>query len=295
MKYLITGGTGLVGSKLIQTLLADGHEIHNLSRSRQNAANSLLHHHQWDGRSIPASVPEVEAVINLAGATIGKRWTKAYKVQVYNSRIHATQACLNYIQTASQPPKVFISASGYNYYGNEFSQKMDETAPSGSGFMPELCKDWEAAAQGSTARTVTLRTAVVLDGKAGPLAKMVTPYRFFIGGPTGTGKQGFPWIHLEDMVRAIRFILDTQAISGPVNMVVPQHGTMQNLANAIGKALSRPSFFRLPKGILNLIFGEMAVLLWGGGFVKPAVLEKHSFSWKFPELDQALANLLSKK
>lgn len=295
MKYLITGGTGLVGGRLIPALLADGHEVHNLSRRARTSEHAALTHHKWNGKAVPETVPEVDVIINLAGASVGKRWTDAYKKLIYNSRIDATNACTKFIDAASHKPQVFISASGYNYYGNEFSNWVDEAAPAGKGFMPEICVDWEAAAQGTGVRTATLRTAVVLDAQEGPLAQMLTPYKFFVGGPTGTGKQGFPWIHLDDMVAAIRFIAETPAVSGPINMVAPGHGTMQDFSDAIAKVLSRPNFFRLPKFMLNLIFGEMAIILWGGGFVKPGVLEKHGFSWKYPKVEGALRDLLGDK
>lgn len=298
MKYLFTGGTGLIGSKMIQELLAEGHEIHNMSRSaRQSKAaengSGRVIHHQWNGREIPAEVGEVDVVINMAGASIGKRWTDAYKKTIYQSRIDATNACANYIRSLENKPSVFISASGYNYYGNLFSQTLDESAPAGEGFMPDVCKDWEAAAEGTGVRTVYLRTSVVLDKDDGPLAQMITPYRFFVGGPTGTGKQGFPWIHLNDMVRAIRFIVATHNLEGPVNMVAPHHGTNQDFSNALAKVLRRPNFFRLPKSLLNIIFGEMAVILWGGGFVAAKKLKDHGFSWTHPDLKEALENLLT--
>ncbi|MEM0998559.1 MAG: TIGR01777 family oxidoreductase [Bacteroidota bacterium] len=294
MKYLITGGTGLVGSHLIPQLLQEGHEVHNLSRRSRSSKHAGLTHHQWDGKSVPTAVGPVDAIVNLAGATIGKRWSESYKKLIYDSRVDATTACVNYIQAQQTPPQVFISASGYNYYGNIFTETLDESAPAGEGFMAEVCVDWEAAAQGTGVRTVNLRTSVVLDAKEGPLAKLLTPFRLFVGGPTGTGKQGWPWIHVEDMVRAIRFLADTEGISGPINMVVPRHGNMDDFATTLGKALGRPSFFRLPKGVLEIIFGEMSVVLWGGGFIVPKALQDHGFEWKFPELKPAFTDLLQR-
>jgi hypothetical protein len=297
MKYLFTGGTGLIGSKLISELTSEGHEVHNLSRGANNPFASLpggenVVHHQWNGKKIPNEVGTVDVVINLAGASIGKRWSDAYKKIILDSRVDATTACTDYIKSLEVKPKVFISASGYNYYGNLFTKTKSETDPVGEGFMPHICKVWEAAAEGTGVRTVKLRTSVVLDKEDGPLAQMITPYRFFVGGPTGTGRQGFPWIHLDDMVRAIRFIVATPDLNGPVNMVAPHHGSNQEFSDALAKVMHRPNFFRLPESLLQIIFGEMSVVLWGGGFVSAQKLEDHGFNWIHPNIEEALENLL---
>lgn len=297
MKYLFTGGTGLIGSKLIEQLVAEGHQVHNMSRSSRapvsaKEGSGSVTHHKWNGKAIPAEVGPVDVVINLAGASIGKRWSDSYKKIILSSRVDATTACTNYINSLDQKPTVFVSASGYNFYGNLFTDTLDESAPAGEGFMPDVCKEWEAAAEGTGVRTATLRTSVVLDKDDGPLAQMITPYRFFVGGPTGTGKQGFPWIHLDDMVRAIRFIVATEKLEGPVNMVAPRHGSNQEFSDSLAKVLSRPNFFRLPKSLLEIIFGEMSTVLWGGGFVSAKKLQDHGFTWTHPDLKGALENLL---
>jgi uncharacterized protein len=139
-----------------------------------------------------------------------------------------------------------------------------------------------------------MRISVVLDKHDGPLARMLTPYKFGVGGPTGTGKQGFPWIHIADLVGGIRFIAEHSTISGPVNMASPKAIRQQDFSDALGKVLHRPNFFRLPKGVLELIFGEMSVVLWGGGFVVPKVLQAAGFKWKFPEIEGALRDLLGR-
>ena len=160
--------------------------------------------------------------------------------------------------------------------------------------MSSICQQWEAATLGTNARTVTMRISVVLDKHDGPLAKMLMPYKFGVGGPTGTGKQGFPWIHVDDLIGGIRFIAEQSAISGPVNMASPTAIRQQDFSNALAKVLRRPNFFRMPKWLLELIFGEMAVVLWGGGFVIPSVLQTAGFKWKFPEIEPALRDLLAK-
>jgi uncharacterized protein (TIGR01777 family) len=293
MKYLITGGTGLVGRKLIARLLADGHEVHNLGRgAAKGPAKQGLHSHQWDGKTVPEAVPAVDVVVNLAGASIGQRWSPAYKQLLVSSRVEATTACANYLRKHARPGQVFLSASGFNYYGDLLEAPVREDAPAGDSFMSSICQQWEAATAGTDARTVTMRIAVVLDATDGPLAKMRTPYQFGVGGPVGTGRQGFPWIHIDDLVAAIRFIADTPAISGPANLVAPQAIRQREFAKVMGKVMHRPSFMRLPKWVLQTIFGEMSVVLWGGAFVVPAVLQAHGFQWKHPEIEGALRDLL---
>ncbi len=293
MKYLITGGTGLVGGRLIASLLADGHEVHNLGRGVGKSSKKGLVHHQWDGKAVPDSVPVVDVVVNLAGASIGKRWNEAYKKLLVSSRVDATTACANYLKKNSKPGQVFISASGFNYYGDFLETPVTESSPAGTSFMSSICQQWEAATAGTSARTVIMRISVVLDKEDGPLAKMLTPYKLFIGGPVGSGKQGFPWIHLDDLVAGIRFLAANDQINGPVNMVAPNAIRQQEFAKALGKAMGRPSFFRLPKWVLELVFGEMSVVLWGGAFVEPKVLKENGFQWKYPEIGNALKQLLS--
>jgi uncharacterized protein len=293
MRYLITGGTGLVGRNLIQSLVQDGHSVVNLSRSAKPSSQALVQHIKWDGKQIPDAVGDVDVVVNLAGASIaGQRWTTAYKALLMSSRVDATHACRDFIRSSDHKPGVFISASGFNYYGSLFDDTKDESAGKGDGYMAEICEQWEAAAQGSGIRTATLRISVVLDPKDGPLAKMLPAYKFFVGGPTGTGKQGFPWIHIDDMVRAIRFVADTPSISGPVNLAAPKATTAQQFSDAVAKALSRPNFFRLGKGALELIFGELSIVLWGGGFVTPKVLLDNGFVFKHTGIEAALKDLL---
>lgn len=294
MRYLVTGGTGLVGRRLIAELLADGHEVHNLGRGAAQAGPQGLVHHRWDGKSVPDAVPPVDVVVNLAGASVGKRWTAKHKELLVSSRVEATQACAAYLQRNSLPGQVFISASGFNYYGDLVEAPVTETSPPGAGFMAHICKEWEAAAAGTTARTVLLRIAVVLDKDDGPLAKMLLPYRAFIGGPVGSGRQGFPWIHLDDLVAVIRFVAAEPAISGPVNVVAPEAIAQRTFARALARAMGRPSWLRLPRWLLRLVFGEMSVVLWGGAWVVPQVLKAQGFHWRFPAIQDALQDLLGK-
>lgn len=293
MKYLITGGTGLIGSRLSKSLLADGHEIHNVGRGVGNGNIDGVVHHKWDGKTIPESVPAVDVVVNLAGASIGKRWTSEYKKILISSRVDSTKACVDYINKQDPSKITFISASGYNYYGDLLPTPVDEASPAGNSFMSQICQKWEAAAEGTAARTIKMRIAVVLDSKEGPLAQMLTPYKFFVGGPTGTGDQGFPWIHIDDIVAGIRYLAEDHSISGPVNMSAPDIITQKQFSDTLALVLHRPNIFRLPKWILELIFGEMSVVLWGGAFVLPKKLNESGFEYQYKTIKSALSQLLS--
>lgn len=292
MKYLITGGSGLVGSKLISELLEDGHHIINLSRGKRQSDRDGLEEVTWDGKSIPESVGQVDVVLNLAGASVGKRWTDAYKKTIMDSRVWSTRACVNYINSQEPKPKVFISASGINYYGDLHTKPKSEDDPVGDTFLADVCKAWEVEAEKSTIRTVMMRISPVLDTEGGPLEKLLTPYKMFVGGPTGEGSQGFAWIHLDDMVRAIRFFTGHPKTEGPYNLAAPDMITNKQFANTLGGALNRPSFFRLPKFVLKTIFGEMSTVLWGGLFIKSDKIREAGFEFKFPTINEALTDLL---
>jgi uncharacterized protein (TIGR01777 family) len=292
MKYLITGGTGLVGRKLVPALLDAGHEVHNLGRKAVSGGRPGLVHHRWDGKAVPGEVPAVDVVVNLAGASIGQPWSAAYKKLLVSSRVDATLACADFLRRKPLPGQVFLSASGYNYYGDLLEAPVNEASPAGGGFMSGICRQWEAASAGTGARTVQMRMAVVLDREDGALARMLTPYRFFLGGPLGSGSQGFPWIHVDDLVAGILFLAGNEAISGPVNLVAPQAVRQSEFAQALGGVMRRPSFFQLPRWVLERVFGEMSVILWGGAFVEPGVLKAAGFQWKHPEIKEALQDLL---
>jgi len=292
MKYLITGGSGLVGSKLITELLDDGHAVINLSRGKRNSKRKGLVEVQWDGKSIPTEVGAVDVVINLAGANVGKRWTDAYKKIILDSRIWSTRACAEYINRQENKPEVFLSASGINYYGDLDQKPKSENDPAGTTFLADVCKAWEAEAEKANTRTVTMRISPVLDTEGGPLEKLITPYKMCVGGPTGEGSQGFAWIHLEDMVRAIRFFTGHPKTEGPYNLAAPDMITNKQFAKALGSALNRPSFFRLPKFVLQTIFGEMSAVLWGGLFVTSDKLRDHGFEFRFPTIKEALVDIV---
>ncbi len=292
MKYLITGGSGLVGSALIKELLKDGHEVINLSRSSRPSDKEGLTQLKWDGKSIPKEAGEVDVVVNLAGANVGQRWTDEHKKMIMDSRVNATHACTQYINNCAQKPQVFISSSGTNFYGDDDTKPKTETDPPGTGFLSRVCQAWEAESFPARTRTVIMRISPVLSTEGGPLEKLLTPFKMYVGGPVASGDQSFPWIHIEDMVRAIRFFAGNTNTEGPYNLAAPDIVTNKQFSTLLGKALKRPSFFKIPKFALKTIFGEMSVVLWGGLVIKSDKLREAGFEFKFPTLKGAFADLL---
>ncbi len=292
MRYLITGGTGLVGSKLTKELLENGHEVVNLSRRSNGPDMKGFTQLRWDGRSIPESVGPTDAVVNLAGANVGQRWTKSHKKLIYNSRVESTRACTQYINSQDPKPQVFISASGSNYYGNNEAKVKTEKDGPGTGFLSKVCVAWENEAKNAEIRTVIMRIPPVLSTDGGPLEKLLTPFKMFIGGPTGSGDQPFSWVHIDDIVRAIRFFSDNENTQGPYNLAAPETVTNREFATILGSILRRPSFLRIPRFALDILFGEMAVILWGGLDINSDKVQNEGFNFKFPALKNALADLL---
>ena len=295
MKFLITGGTGFIGTHLTKRLLLEGHEVLILSRSEKQSNKHGLRYVKWDGTTIPPDTEETDVVINLAGASIADRkWTASYKETILDSRVNATKACVEYINRCSQTPSLFLSGSAVGFYGGFREAVVDEHAEPGEDFMGSICAQWEDASANAKCRTVILRTPVVLGKDDGPFPVMLKPFYFFVGGPIGSGKQGLPWIHIEDMVEAVLFLIDQPAISGPVNVSAPQIITQKKFAKTIGKILKRPAFNRVPRFMLNMLMGERAIIAWGGQKVKNTVLEKAGFNYRFPEISGAIQNLLGK-
>jgi len=292
----MTGGTGLIGKALIPIFLEKGHSVVNLSRGRaKGKEGDSIRQLKWDGRSVPEEVGSCDIVINLAGAGIAdKRWTESRKKLLWDSRVDTTRACADYINAQASPVKLFINASGANFYDSQSKEKADESSPAGKDFLSELCVAWEAEALKAQTRTVLLRTSVVLDLKAGALPSMVRPYKFFVGGPISSGKQGFPWIHLDDYCKIVLFCIENEGISGPVNTCSPLTPSQGAFAKVLAKVLKRPNFFRVPGFMLKLLFGELAIVLLEGVFMEPRVLKEAGFEWQFPGEEAALRDVLGK-
>jgi uncharacterized protein len=287
---LITGATGLIGSALASQLEAQGHSVRKLSRSGQNIT--------WDleaGTLSEGALDGVDTVVHLAGAPIAQRWTDKAKRQIMDSRIKGTSLLVEAILNQQSPP-AFISASGANFYGYQRSELVDETGSSGDGFLAEVCRAWEGAAQPlveAGVRTVFMRTSIVLSTQGGALAKMMTPFKLGVGGRIGSGKQKMSWISLPDLVNLYQFAIENKSLYGPLNAAAPKPVTNAVFTRELGKALNRPTFFPLPASVVKTLFGEMGkeTVLADLGLI-PAKATALGFQWESPDLASALQTLL---
>jgi uncharacterized protein (TIGR01777 family) len=279
MRVLVAGASGLIGSRLLAALRARGDEAIALPRLGTAA---------W-------SVDGADAVVNLAGASIaGKRWSPAYKKELVDSRVLPTRALVEAIGKAEKKPSVLVNGSAVGYYGDGGDSVIDESARPGSDFLADLAAAWEAEALRAPVRAVLPRTGVVLSSKGGALEKMIPPFKAFVGGPIGSGKQWLPWIHLDDEVSALLFCLDHERLQGPVNLAAPGIVDMKDFAKALGRALHRPAWAPVPAAALRLAVGGFAEALLSGQRAIPKKLESEGFKFKFPTLDAALADLFPK-
>lgn len=305
MKTIITGGTGLIGSALAHSLIRDGHEVVVLTRDPAKPTPQLpgtARKIKWDGKSGTGWAEEAEgadAIINLAGETLspeGGLWTAERKRRIRQSRVDATSAVLDAIRQTSAKPKVLIQSSAVGYYGTHNDEVITEDAPAGSDFLASVAKEaWEAAsapAEEMGVRRVLIRTGIVLSDKGGTLRFAALPTKLFIGGPLGSGKQYWPWIHIDDEVGAIRFLIETPNASGPFNLTAPNPVTNREFAATAGKVLGRPSVFPTPAFMLKLILGEMSTLVLDGQRVVPRALQQAGYEFQFPNLEAALRDLL---
>jgi uncharacterized protein (TIGR01777 family) len=302
MKLVIAGATGLIGQLLTRSLIEGGHKITALRRSTsvgQTNVHPSLEFAAWDGKTAgnwSRHIDGADAVINLSGQSLASgRWTEARKQQLLASRIDPTTAIVEAIRAAKVKPSSLLNASAVGYYGHVPEGVVTEDHSSGEDFMGRLCSNWEAAANAAGnlgVRVILLRSSIVLDPQGGALQRMLLPYRMFVGGPLGSGNQWLPWIHREDEVRAIQFALEQTILSGPLNLVAPEPARMQEFSKALGKVLRRPSGFRVPAYVLRAILGEMADVVLSGQRAVPQKLTEAGFEFRFPMLEEALANLL---
>jgi uncharacterized protein (TIGR01777 family) len=303
---VIAGGTGFLGSPLAETWAEDGHDVRVLTRSL--AAGESRHESGtgvpgitrvgWtpDGGNGPwaGAVSGTDAVINLAGASIGeRRWSAQVKTELRDSRILSTRSLVAAINAAPVPPRVFVSASGVNYYGTGDDPKTEQSCP-GDDFMSHLCEDWEAEARKAERdglRAAIIRSGVVLERSGGALSRMATPFRLFAGGPLGSGRQYLSWIHRLDWVEMVRWIVQTPEASGPVNLTAPQPVRNREFARALGRALGRPALVPAPTFALKIAIGEFADYLVTGQRVLPARALSLGYHFRYPEIDIALRGI----
>lgn len=299
MVIAVTGASGMVGSDLVKKLEGAGHLVRCLVRHEVKDADREI---RWDpdaGQIDAAELNGVDAVVHLAGENIaGQRWSEDFKRRILESRVKGTKLLATTLANLEMKPSVLVSASATGYYGNRGDEEVDELAPSGNGFLAEVCREWEAAvepAHDADIRVVKLRIGPVLSPKGGALAKMLLPFKMGVGGVVGSGRQYFSWIELDDLVSAIVFALETESLIGPVNAVAPGAVTNREFTKTLGHVLGRPTIFPMPAFGARLAFGEMAdEMLLGGVRVAPHELSAAGFQFAWPQLEPALRHLLSK-
>ena len=282
MKVVVTGATGFIGRPMVAALEAQGHEVVSLSRA---SGSDVRQAGPWQEQ-----VAAADAVIHLAGASIaGRRWNAAWKDEIKASRAEGTA------RVVEARPRILLCAGGVDVYPfDEGERPFAEDAPRGDTFLADVCGTWEAtalAAEEHGARVACFRTGVVLGPGGGALERMTTPFKMFVGGPVGSGRQWFSWVHLDDVVGAYLFALDRVTVRGPVNLVAPQTVRQKDFARALGEALRRPSWAPVPGPILKLAVGELAEYLLHGRKVVPAALERLGYAFRRPDLRSALASV----
>lgn len=296
MKILVTGGTGLIGGHLVPRLQELGHQVTVLTRHRDTAREKLNDRVTlWDTLEDKQNLDGFDAVINLAGEPIAdKRWTTEQKDRLCQSRWRITQKLADLINASETPPSVLISGSATGYYGDLGEVVVTEEEPPHNEFTHKLCTRWEqiaCEAQSDKTRVCLLRTGVVLAPKGGILGKMVPPFRLGLGGPIGNGRQYLAWIHIDDMVNAILWLLDND-LRGPFNMVSPYPVRNEQFAHALGHALQRPAILRVPATVMRLLMGESSVLVLGGQRALPKRLEAAGFPFRWYDLEEALSDVV---
>jgi uncharacterized protein (TIGR01777 family) len=303
MHIVIAGGSGFLGTALSRTLAAEGHDVVILTRqtSDKTSAHRRLSFVQWDpnGNTGPwaTAVEGATAIINLAGESIAaKRWSAAQKQKLRNSRLLATRSLTGAIRHAASPPATFISGSAVGYYGDRGEETLTEASAPGTDFLSSLAKDWEAAASevANVTRVALVRTGIVLDRRGGALPKMLPPFQMFVGGPLGTGRQYMSWIHKDDWVRVVSWMITAEGARGPLNATSPSPVTNAEFSKALGHALKRPSLLPAPAFALRLALGEMAdALLLSGQRALPVRATDLGFSFRYSNIDEALASVLA--
>ncbi|MCZ6676268.1 MAG: TIGR01777 family oxidoreductase [Candidatus Poribacteria bacterium] len=297
MNILITGSTGLIGSALVPSLITDDHRVTRLVRSKPLPGEAEVHWNPEAGEIDTDSFKAFKAVVHLAGENIaGGRWTAERKARIRDSRVQGTRLLSESLANLTQPPKVLVCASAIGYYGDRGEEILNEESPSGTGFLPEVCREWETATEPATQsgiRVVHLRFGVVLSAAGGALAKMLFPFRLGVGGRIGSGRQYMSWIALDDGAGAIRHALITDTLEGPVNVVAPHPVTNREFTKILGRVLGRPTVFPMPAFAARLALGEMAeALLLSSARVEPARLLATGYEFHYPELEAALQHLL---
>jgi uncharacterized protein len=298
MHILLTGGTGLIGRALCRHWLHQGHQLTVWSRRPEQVASLCGDAVRGIARLEDLGEEPLDALVNLAGAPIADRpWTRKRKALLWASRIGLTEQLLAWLATRQQRPAVLLSGSAVGWYGDGGERELHEDSPPVSeDFAAQLCGAWEETALRAQAlgmRVVLLRTGLVLAAEGGLLKRLLLPFKLGLGGPLGDGRQWMPWIHIDDQIALIDFLLQQVHAQGPYNACAPQPERNRAFSQALGRELHRPAFIPAPAFVLRLLLGELAVLLLGGQRAVPARLQEAGFNFRFTDLDAALTDLLS--
>jgi uncharacterized protein len=288
MRVLVGGGRGFIGSHLVAALDQRGDEAVVISRDPKNGEVG------WD-EITPALLSTVDAVINLAGCNIAAHnWTPRYKTEILTSRLHTTAAIVQAITDCASPPRFFLNASAIGYYSLEGDAVFDEESPPGTHFLAQVCQEWESAAQlvNGKIRRAIVRFGLVLGSDGGAYQRLTTLFRWYLGGRIGTGEQPVCWIHIDDLVGLMLYLLDSEECSGIYNGVAPNWATNQEFTHLLAESLDRPALFNAPAWLLHIAMSERAEqLLLKGARVVPRRTQESGFQWKFPTLESALQQL----
>jgi len=296
MNLAIAGSSGLIGQALVAKLRADGHEVVRFVRRPSSATGEI----SWDPSSLNVeATPQIEgldALINLCGVGIGdKRWTAARKSEILSSRINATKTLVNLLDALDAPPAVFLSASAIGIYGDRGAEALTEASARGTGFLADVCADWEAAATNTTTRTVLLRTGIVLDPSGGALKKQLPLFRAGLGGNLGNGQQWFSWISLHDQIGAMVHLIENAELDGPVNLTAPTPVTNADFTKTLANVLHRPHLLAVPKFALGIALGKdlaTEALTASQNVIPEKLKTAKSFEFSHPTLEMALVDLL---
>jgi uncharacterized protein (TIGR01777 family) len=302
MRVIITGATGFIGRALTKELAQGDYEIVALSRNPQIKSElNKISYIEWDAKNPNGWTDYLDgayAIVNLAGENISAgRWTKKRKQTILQSRLNAGKAVVEAVKRVKRKPKVLVQASAIGYYGSREDEILEESSAPGSGYLPEVAQKWEFSTkevESLGVRHVTIRTGIVLGKSGGALPRLIQPFHFFVGGPLGNGKQWFSWIHLEDEIKAIRFLMKNENLNGAFNLTAPAPLVMKDFCKILGRVMHRPCWLKVPGFALRLIMGEMAeALLLTGQRVQPKRLLEAGYKFSYPEAESALSQILS--
>ena len=302
MRIILAGGTGFIGKALRQKILEAGHEVILLTRQARGGGTEGETWAVWDGKTSGDWVTFLEgadAVINLVGENIAaKRWTLEQKLKIVSSRINATRVIVKAIEQVRKRPATLINVSAVGYYGDVPDQELTERSGRGEGFLAETCEQWEAEARKAEplgVRVILARLGPVLGEKGGMLSKMIPPFRFFVGGPLGTGRQWIPWVHRDDVIGSFLFMLEHPEFSGPVNVTAPGLMTMAEFCKVLAKVLRRPCWFPVPGFFLKIFLGDRAMIVLSGQRALPQKLLAAGYQFQHGLLPQAFESILKKR